>query len=306
MRLFLLNLNVMNYYNDETLIYLNGEFIKAAHATTDLYSQSLHYGYAVFEGIRAYNTQNGPRVFKAEEHFERLQRSCELVHINYPFCNKDLIDQTYNLLEKNKLKDAYIRPLVYCGPNMKLTKADQSDIMICAWEWDAYLGDKQLQLFLSTFERPNPKSIMIEAKVSGHYVNSIMATTEAKANGYDEAILLDMHGYVAEAPGANIFVEKNGKLITPPKGNILPGITRATVIDICHSLDIEVSEKHFTAEELKGADNAFLCGTAAEVVGVASIDEQVYRLKWTDSLGFIIQQHYKNMVIEKDNYGVII
>jgi branched-chain amino acid aminotransferase len=303
---FFIEPDVMNYYNDETLIYLNGEFVKAAHATTDLYGQSLHYGYAVFEGIRAYNTQNGPRVFKAEEHFERLQRSCELVHINYPFRNKDLIDQTYNLLEKNRLKDAYIRPLVYCGPNMKLTKTDESHIMICAWEWDAYLGDKQLQLFLSSFERPNPKSIMIEAKVSGHYVNSILATTEAKANGYDEAILLDMHGYVAEAPGANIFIEKNGRLITPPKGNILPGITRATVFEICHELEIEVAEKHFTAEELKAADNAFLCGTAVEIIGVASIDQQVYPLKWADSLGFIIQQHYKNMVIEKDNYGVII
>ena len=296
----------MNYYNETTLIYLNGEFVKAADAKTDLYGQSLHYGYAVFEGIRSYNTQNGARIFKAEEHYDRLKRSCELVYINYPFKNQTLIDQTYNLLEINKFKDAYIRPLVYCGPNMSLTRAHEVNIMICAWEWGAYLGDKQIHLYISSFERPNPRSIIVEAKVSGHYVNSILATTEAKDKGYDEAIMLDMNGYVAEAPGANIFVEKNGRLITPPKGNILPGITRATVIDICRSLEIEVIEKHFNAQELVDADCAFLCGTAAEIIGISSIDHQNYPLNWENSLGFVIRQHYKNLVIEKDNYGVII
>ncbi|WP_026898956.1 branched-chain amino acid transaminase [Daejeonella oryzae] len=296
----------MNYYNDQTLIYLNGEFVKAAKATTDLYGQSLHYGYAVFEGIRAYNTQNGPRIFKADEHYERLKKSCELVHIPYPFIKEELIDATYSILSKNKLKDAYIRPLVYCGPNMSLTRAEQVNIMICAWEWGAYLGDKQIRACVSSFERPNPKSIMVEAKVSGHYVNSIMATSEAKSKGFDEAILLDMKGFVAEAPGANIFIEKDGRLLTPPKGNILPGITRETVFEICRSLEIEVAEQHFTAEDLKSADSAFLCGTAAEIIGIASIDDEIYPLSWHESLGSVIQQHYKNLVIEKDNFGVII
>ena len=150
----------------------------------------------------------------------------------------------------------------------------------------------------SSFQRPNPKGFRIEAKASGHYVNSILASQEAKAKGYDEALLTDMNGYVAEGPGANVFFEKNGKLFTPPTGNILPGITRATVIEICKELNIPVEERLFTTDELKQADAAFFCGTAAEVIGWQSLDEAVFPKSWNDSLGKIIQQAYKNRVTE--------
>lgn len=296
----------MQYYNSNTVIYLNGAFVKAAEAKTDLYGQSLHYGLAAFEGIRAYKTHNATRIFKIKEHFERLKKSCELVGIPYPWDNKDLIKKTYRLLEKNNLKDAYIRPIVYSEPQMTLVAPEEVNIMICAWEWGAYLGDKQLKVCISPFQRPNPKSTFVEAKISGHYVNSILATTDAKKRGFDEALLLDMNENVAEGSGANIFIEKGGKLYTPSLGNILAGITRATVIELCKMLDIEVIEKQINVEELKNADSAFFCGTAAEVIGIHTIDDTVYRQRWSDSIGYVIQRAYKNLVLEKVNYEVII
>jgi branched-chain amino acid aminotransferase len=296
----------MQYFNSNTILYLNGRFEKAADTNADLYGQSLHYGYAVFEGIRAYSTHNGTRVFKAREHFERLKRSAELVHIPFTWDINKLIKQTYRLLEINNLKDAYIRPLIYCPPAMSLVAAKEASIMICVWDWEAYLGHKLLKVCVSSFERPNPKSTPIEAKVSGNYVNSILATTEAKRKGFDEALLLDMYGNVAEAPGANIFIEKNGKLYTPPLGNILPGITRATVIELCHILDIEIIEKHLSVKDLKHADSAFFCGTATEIAGIGSVDEYTFPLKWTESVGATIQRTYKCLVLEKQNYEVII
>jgi len=296
----------MQYYNSNTILYLNGRFEKAAAATTDLYGQSLHYGYAVFEGIRAYNTHNGTRIFKARAHFERLKKSAELVAMPFPWDIDDLIKQTYKILEINNLKDAYIRPLVYCPANMSLIAGNDASIMICAWDWGAYLGHKLLKVCISDYERPNPKSTPIQAKVSGNYVNSILATTAAKRNGYDEALLLDMNGNIAEAPGANIFIEKKGKLYTPALGNILAGITRATIIELCHVLDIEIIEKQLTVADLKQADSAFFCGTATEIAGIASVDEYSFPLKWTDSVGATLQRTYKCLVLEKQNYEVII
>ena len=296
----------MEYYDSNTVLYLNGEFIKAAEAKTDLYGQSLHYGYAVFEGIRAYNTHNGTRVFKAKEHYDRLQRSAELMHIPFPFDKDELIKQTYKLLEQNNLKDAYIRPLVYCAPNMSLVPATEVSILICAWDWAAYLGNSLQKVCISSYQRPNPKSTHVEAKASGHYVNSILATAEAKSKGFDEAILLDMNNNIAEASGANVFIEKKGKLYTPPLGCILPGITRATVIQLCKTLDIECIEKNLSTEDLRGADSAFLCGTAAEIAGIASVDEVTFPTAWTDSLGATLQRTYKALVLEKQNYEVII
>ncbi|RQO75674.1 branched-chain amino acid aminotransferase [Pedobacter sp. KBW06] len=296
----------MKYHNSNTVLYLDGKFQKAANTTADIYGQSLHYGYAVFEGIRAYHTHNGTRVFKIREHFERLKKSAELVNMPFPWDINNLIKQTYKLLELNNLKDAYIRPLVYAAPNMQLVAATDVSIMICAWEWGAYLGNQQLKVCISSYERPNPKSTPIEAKVSGNYVNSILATTEAKRKGFDEALLLDMNGNIAEAPGANIFIEKNGRLYTPPLGNILAGITRATVIELCRILDIELVEKHLTVKDLKHADSAFFCGTATEIAGIASVDEYQFPIRWNDSVGATIQRTYKCLVLEKQNYEVII
>lgn len=287
------------YFNEKTIIYLNNEFVLAKDSSTDLYSQTLHYGYGVFEGIRAYDTQNGTKIFKAKEHYNRLKRSSELINIPFEFDIDDLIQKSYELLEKNNFKDAYIRPLVFCSPNMGLTKPNDVYIMICAWEWGAYLGDNLLRATISSYSRPHPKSIKIEAKACGHYVNSILASTEAKTKGFDESILLDTEGFLAEGPGSNLFFEKNGKLYTPQLGHILPGITRATVIELCKILNIELIQGQFTEEDLINADAAFLCGTAAEVIGVKSLENKDFPIKWEDSLGKKLQITYKNLVLEK-------
>lgn len=288
-----------SYYNTNTLVYLDGAFTKASTASADLYSQSLHYGYAAFEGIRAYKTVNGEvSIFKAKEHFDRLKRSCELIHIPYNFDNDALIEASYKVLEMNGMQEGYIRPLVYCPPAMTLKAAASSHILIAAWDWGAYLGENLLRVMTSSFERPNPKAFKIESKSSGLYINSIISSQEAREKGYDEALLQDIDGFVAEASGANIFFEKDGKMFTPPLGHILPGITRATIIELCRELNIPLEEKLFTVNELKTADAAFLCGTAAEVVGMESLDDYKFPKPWNGSLGQILQQAYKKRVLQ--------
>ena len=291
----------MTYYNEHTVLYLNGGFAKAAEAKTDFYSQSLHYGYSVFEGIRSYKTCNGEtKIFKAVEHFNRLQQSAEAMNMPYDWTTEQLISATYEVLKRNNLQDAYIRPMVYAPANMSFVKNTESFIVIEAWEMQPFLGDKLLRVMTSSFQRPNPKGFKIQAKAGGHYVNSILASQEAKANGFDEALLSDMNGFVAEGPGANVFYEKDGKLFTPSPGNILSGITRATVLEICEELGIPVEEKEITTDELKQADTAFFCGTAAEVIGWESLDDVTFPKPWNESVCKTIQEAYKHKVIEKE------
>jgi branched-chain amino acid aminotransferase len=288
------------YYNENTIIYFNGQFVKAAEAKLDLYSQSLHYGYAVFEGIRSYPVDNGTKIIKANEHYDRLRHSAEIMKMPFHYSTEQLIELSYEVLRKNNFTDAYLRPIVLCSPNMSLSKGKECYLAIEAWEWtNGYLANK-MRIMTSTYRRPNPAGFHIEAKVSGHYVNSILACQEAKDNGFDEALLLDNNGFVAEGPGANVFYEKDGVVFTPAKGNILPGITRATVIEICNELNIPVKETFFTVEEMQGADSGFYCGTAAEVVELASLDNVAFKLDWKNSLGYTIQQAYKCKVLEKE------
>ncbi len=290
------------YYSDSSIVFLNGQFIPAREATGSLYDQGLHYGSSVFEGIRSYATDTGTRIFKSREHYERLHYSASVMHLELPYSVEELTEISYRLLELNDMQDAYLRPLVYPGPNMSLTPSAETHVFICTWQWGKYLGDKLLRLKLSSFQRPNPKSCFVAAKASGHYVNSILATTEAKGEGYDEALLTDLHGYLAEGPGANFFMEKNGVLHTSPLGNILPGITRATVLDIAQKLDIPVEERLFTPAELREADAAFFCGTAAEVIGIQSVDDYTFPKKWEKTRGFQIQQAYKEVVLGRETF----
>jgi len=294
------------YYNDDTVLFLDGKFIKAKDAKTDLFGQTLHYGYGVFEGIRAYKTVNGVKIFKAHEHYDRLRQSASLVGIPFTYDSEELTQISYQLLERNNLSNAYLRPLVFCSPNMSLNAPKEVSVMIAAWDWGKYFSNQSLRLCVSSIQRPNPKSIKMEAKVCGHYVNSIMATMEAKERGFDEALMLDGNGFVAEGPGANFFFEKDGVLYTPPLGNILPGITRHTILDICKELDLPVEEKLFRPEELFDADSAFFCGTAAEVVPIESIEGQPFNKSWKNSMGLIIQEAYKCIVLDKSYSYVIV
>ena len=294
------------YYTKDSILFLNGKFMKAVDAHTDLFSQTLHYGFGAFEGIRAYQSMNGVKIFKAREHFDRLKKSCALVGIPFNQDSEELIQVAYQLLKKNNLSNAYIRPLVYCGPNMVLTRSEDVYLMMCAWEWDKYHGNESLKLCISSYQRPNPNAWKVDAKVTGHYVNSILATSEAKVRGYNDALMLDMNGFVAQAPGANFFMEIDGALYTPPQGHILSGITRQVVINICRELEIPVIERNIKPEELESADGAFLCGTAAEIAAIESIDAKPFRKEWRDSVGATIQEAYKCQVLEKSFSYVII
>lgn len=296
----------MKYFGNNTWVYFNGAFVKADRAEVDLFGQSLHYGYSAIEGIRAYNTHNGTRMFRAEQHFDRLRRSCELVGIPFSWKTDALIERTYELLEKNNLRSAYIRPLVTTGHNMYLTPAKDSHIVITAWEWGPFLGTDLIRVSISPYQRPNPSSLPAEVKISGQYVASIVATNEAIQRGFDEAILLDNEGYVAQASSNNVFIEKDAVLYTPAKGAIFTGITRQTVLEIANVLNIDVVEKKLTPDDLRSADSAFLTGTATGIVGIAAVDDVTFPEAWGDTLGATIQRAYKNLTLEKENYEVII
>ena len=285
------------YFNDQSVVFYNGKFIKAKEASSDLYSQSLHYGNGVFEGIRSYKTDNGARIFKSHEHYKRLKFGAEVMNINLNYSEDELTEITYKLLELNSLEDAYIRPLITTGANMSLLTSEETNVIIQCWEWGKYMGDKLLKVKTSKFQRPNPKSCFVEAKVTGHYVNSILSTNEAKSEGYDEALLLDMNGNVAECSGANVFMQKDGKLYTPPRGHIMAGITRATIIEICQEEGIPLEEKFFTLEELKSADACFFTGTAAELVGLQSLDEYEFPMKWEETHGYQLMKLYQAEVL---------
>lgn len=292
------------YLNENSVVFLDGAFVKANTASVGLFNQTMHYGNGVFEGIRAYDTEDGVRIFKAKEHYDRLHYSAEVMGINLSYSAEELEQITYQLLEKNGLKDAYIRPLVYVGDNMKLLTNDDVHFVIMVWEWGKYLGDNMLKVMLSSYQRPNPKSCHVEAKVVGHYTNSILATNEAKKKGYDEALLTDMNGFVAEGPGANFFIEKDGVLVTAPLGNILAGITRATVLELAKELDIEIEERLFTPEEVFKADAAFFCGTAAEVVGIKQFNDHHFAMDWEETISSVIQYKYRRRVAHNEYQNV--
>src|SRR5690606_8920609 len=296
----------MKYFDENGWIYLDGRFMKAETAGIDLFSQSVHYGLSAIEGIRAYNTHNGTRLFRAEQHYDRLRHSCELVGIDFKWETDVLVEKTYELLDRNNLRSAYIRPLVTTGHNMYLTPATDSSIVITAWEWGPFLGAGLIRTTLSPYRRPSPQSLPTTAKVSGQYIASILATTDATKRGFDEAILLDHDDHVAQASSNNLFIEKDATLYTPPLGHIFPGITRQVVIELARIFNIDVVEKQLTPDELKSADSALLTGTATGIVGIGAFDDVIFPEPWSDTLGSTIQRAYKNLTFENENYEVII
>lgn len=296
----------MNRHKDQKIIYKDGALISAENFGVAVDSQTLHYGFGAFEGIRSYQTANGTKLFKAKQHFERLKNSCQQIHLAFPWDVTELIADTYKLLAANQLQHAYIRPIVIAEQNMTMVNSESSHIIMMAWEWDAYYGDDLLKTTISSFESNNPKSTPVEAKITGNYLNAVLAVSDAKRKGFDEAILTDIYGYLTEATSANLFIEKDGKLFTPKKGNIVAGITRATVMQIAKQLDIEVIEKDLRPSELKNADAAFLCGTAVEIIGIGSVDDKQFSTPFAETLGASIQRVYKNLVLDKLSFEVII
>lgn len=294
------------YYDDRTVVFLDGEWIKAKDAKASLFDQTLHYGTGVFDGLRSYNNGNGFTIFKPFEHFRRLHHSAELVFLKIPYSVEELIKIAYELVDRNNLTNAYIRPLVFAGPNMILAPAKTTHVFMTAWKWAKYPGYEPLNCMISSYLKPSPKSTPVVAKIVGNYSANTLASAEAKKLGFDEAILVDHSGHIAEGPGSNIFYEKDGELFTPKEGNILPGITRSTILEICKEMNIRVTQKDITPDELYRADHAFFCGTATEITHINSVNGEHFKKKWEDSVGYNIHLVYQQKVMFDEYRGLTI
>ena len=290
----------------QSWVYIEGEFRQASDAHANLFGQSLHYGIAAIEGIRAYNSHNGPRLFKPKAHFDRLENSAKAVGLPYHWNAAELIDLTYALIKKNNLRNAYVRPLVLAGHSMFLTPSKTSDLILTAWEWGPFLGTESIRMTVSSYRKPDSSIFPTQTKLSGSYLPCLLATTQAQQNGFDEALLLDQQGNIAQGSTNNIFLEKEGVLYTPSLGSIFPGITRQAVIDIARVLNIDVIEKSLNLKALQEADSAFLTGTATGIVGIKQVDDTLFTEDWTNTIGASIQRAYKSLVTENENFEVII
>jgi len=259
-------------------IWKDGQLVDWRDATLHMLTHSLHYGMAVFEGIRAYNTVNGTAIFRLKEHTQRLYNSAKIFQMNIPFDIETLIEAQKEVVRANKLESCYLRPLVWIGSEKMGVSARGNTIhvAIAAWPWGAYLGEeglaKGIRVKTSSYTRHHVNVSMVRAKASGYYINSILANQEVTADGYDEALLLDTEGYVSEGAGENVFIIKNGRIYTPDLASCLDGITRDSVVTLARDMGIEVIEKRITRDEVYCADEAFFTGTAAEVTPIRELD----------------------------------
>jgi len=282
------------------VLFLNGRWLNATDAMGNLFSQTLHYGNGVYDGMRAYETGTGPQVFKAREHFERLQYSASKMSIDLEYSSRELTEIAYQLLDKNNLGDAYIRPLVCLAKSTAARRTRETYLLMAAWAWDRFSGNDLLRVMISSHQKQDPGLFPADAKICGMYGNSALATMEAKSKGFDDALLLDSEGYVADGPGVNFFYEKNEVLHTPPAGNIMPGITRATVMGYAREMGYRVIEKKITAEELMEADTAFFTGTAAEIAGIKSIGGHDFNMDWEDTVAYSLFLMYRQRVANNE------
>ena len=261
-------------------IWMDGKLIDWRDANIHVLTHTLHYGMGVFEGVRAYKTDNGTAIFKLKEHTQRLFNSAKIFQMVIPFDQATIAKAQLDVVRENKLESCYLRPIVWIGSE-KLgvsTKGNTIHVAIAAWPWGAYLGEEGLargiRVKTSSFTRHHVNVSMVRAKASGWYVNSILANQEATTDGYDEALLLDVDGYVSEGAGENVFIVRNGKLYTPDLASCLDGITRDSIITLARDYGIEVIEKRITRDEMYCADEAFFTGTAAEVTPIRELDNR--------------------------------
>lgn len=262
-------------------IWYDGKMVPWREATTHVLTHSLHYGMGVFEGVRAYRTPEGTAIFRLQEHTDRLFRSAHILSMKIPFDRATLAEAQRAVVRENNLESAYLRPLAFYGAEAMgiSAKTLSVHVVVAAWNWGAYLGQEALQngirVKTSSFSRHHVNITMCKAKATGNYMNSILAHQEAAQDGYDEALLLDVDGYVAEGSGENIFVIRNGKIYTPDLTSALEGITRDTILQFAGELGIPVIEKRITRDEVYSADEAFFTGTAAEVTPIRELDNRM-------------------------------
>jgi branched-chain amino acid aminotransferase len=275
-------------------IWMDGKLVEYEKATVPFLSTALHYGLGVFEGIRCYSTNRGPAVFRLQEHMDRLINSAKILGFReLPYTASELVEATKETIRANGFKACYIRPLIYhSSPNFNLNlDSGFAKVGIAAWEWGSYLGEeaaeKGVRANVSSFTRHHPNVMMTKAKVTGNYSNSVLAKTESSRLGFDEAIMLDPQGFVAECTGENLFLVRKGGIISAHTATILEGITRDSLITLARDAGITVSEQPVSRDQLYIADEAFVCGTAAEVIAVTEID---YRTIGAGKMGPITRQ----------------
>jgi branched-chain amino acid aminotransferase len=267
-----------------TKVWMNGKIVPTEEARISLFTHALHYGTGAFEGIRAYKQKKGGgAVFRLVEHMDRLVESLKILNLASPYTSEELVQATVDTCKANGFEECYIRPIAFIGDNPSLGvnpgPTPIIDVAILNWEWGSYLGDKGVhegaRLKVSSFNRPHVNSSMTKGKITGQYVNSVLAKREAIQQGYDEALLLDTEGFLSEGSGENLFIIKNGVVKTTPLTSILSGITRQTVIDLLTHQGHKVTSERFTRDELWCADEVFLTGTAAEITPVREVDNRL-------------------------------
>jgi branched-chain amino acid aminotransferase len=270
----------MSMDDRDGVIWLDGKFVPWREAKTHVLTHTLHYGMGVFEGVRAYKAAKGTAIFRLEEHTDRLFRSAHILNMPMPFDKETINKACLNTVKDNNLDTAYIRPMCFYGSEGMGLRADNLEVhvMVAAWAWGSYLGneglEKGIRIRTSSFTRHHVNITMCKAKANGNYMNSMLALQEALTDGYDEALLLDNEGYVAEGSGENIFIIRDGIMYTPDLTSALEGITRETIIQFAEENNITVKEKRITRDEVYVADEAFFTGTAAEVTPIRELDNR--------------------------------
>lgn len=263
------------------LIWFDGEMIPWRDAKVHVLTHTLHYGMGVFEGVRAYKTDQGPAIFRLDDHTKRLFNSAKIMNMDIPFSQEELNEAQKACVRENNLESAYIRPMAFYGSEGMGLRADnlKTHVMVAAWEWGAYLGDdginKGIRIKTSSYTRHHVNVSMCKAKANGHYINSMLALQEALHDGYDEAMLLDVDGFVAEGSGENLFIVREGQIFTPDLTSALDGITRNTLFVLAKELGYEIKEKRITRDEVYISDEAFFTGTAAEVTPIREVDNRI-------------------------------
>lgn len=292
------------------LIWFDKKMTPWREAQTHVLTHTLHYGLGVFEGVRAYEAEKGTAIFRLKEHTNRLFNSAHIVSMAMPFSKDEINQAQIDSVKENKLKSAYIRPMAFYGSEgMGISaKTLSTHVIVAAWSWGAYMGQEALEKGIavktSSFSRHHVNVTMCKAKANGNYMNSILAHQEAINDGYNEALLLDTQGFVSEGSGENIFLVKNGHLITPSLSSALEGITRDTIIEIAKAHDIQVIEKNITRDEVYTADEAFFTGTAAEVTPIRALDRRKIGKGARGEITEFLQKTYFDVVSGKNTkYG---
>ena len=279
-------------------IWKNGQLIQWDDALTHVLTHTLHYGGGAFEGIRLYPTEKGPAIFRLQEHVDRLVYSCGVLGMDLPWAGPAIFNAIVKTVRRNGLNYGYIRPIAYFGYGELgvSAKGNPNELAIACWEWDAYFAHELIDIKVSKYRRINPEATVIDAKICGHYVNGILSSLEIQNTHYHEALFLTADDHIAEGAGENFFIVADGKLLTPPLGHILPGITRATIMQLARDQGLQVEEKNLKLEDALKADEAFFTGTAVEVTPIGSINDQPIGNGQVGPITAQIKQLYQDVV----------